>query len=126
MNAESASISASVRVVSIAVTLELSTQAARVGDKVRAQATVTNVGTSRVGSLVVSLRADSAGVVIRGSPEIAINRLQPGHSTTVSWNLCPAQSGNYLLLAHASVAGAGVESQTRLLQVSGQKKRACQ
>lgn len=124
-NAESASIDASVRVVPLEITLELSTLEARVGDSVRAQATITNAGPSRVSNVIVELRLDLSALSVKGSLTTVISRLQPGHATSVTWNLCPTRATNSLILARASVEGASVESQARLLTVTGQRKRGC-
>jgi uncharacterized repeat protein (TIGR01451 family) len=124
-NAESASIEASVRVIPLEITLELSALEARVGDAVRARATVTNAGPVRVSNVTVELRLDPSALSVKGSLSTVITRLQPGNATSITWTLCPTRAANNLLLARASVGGASVESQTRLLIVTGQRKRGC-
>ena len=125
VNAESSSIAASVRVQPLEITLDLSSATARVGDTVRAGATVTNVGPTRVSNVTIELRLDATGLGVRGGLTTLIARLQPGRSTTVSWNLCARQAGSYLILARATIDGVAVESEARLLTVSGQRKRGC-
>jgi hypothetical protein len=125
INAESASISASVNVLPLEITLDLGAQEARVGDAVRVHATITNAGPFRVSNVTVELRVDTSGLGVKGGLSTTISRLQPGHGTSVSWTVCPSRTGNYLVLARATLGGASIESETRLLIVSGQRKRGC-
>jgi hypothetical protein len=122
-NAES--IDASVRVMPLEITLELSMLEARVGDSVRALATITNAGPTRVSNVTVELRLDASALSAKGTLTTVISRIQPGHATSVTWNLCPTRATNSLILARATVGGASVESQARLLTVTGQRKRGC-
>jgi subtilase family serine protease len=124
-NAESASIEATVRVMPLAISLDLSTSQARVGDSVRARATVTNLGSVRVSNVVIELRVDAAAVSVRGALASTIPRIQPGHAASISWNLCATRTGNVLILARATVDGASIESPARLLTISGQRNRGC-
>lgn len=127
VSAESASIEASVRVVPIEIALELSTLQGRVGEVVRAKATVRNAGPTRASNVTVELRLDATALSVKSSLTASIARLQPGHVASISWNICPTRTGNNLVLARASVDGAAVESPTRLLTVTAaaQRKRAC-
>ena len=124
-NAESASIAASVRVVPLEITLELSSMTAKVGDTVKARATITNAGPTRISNVTAELRVDASAVTVRGSLVVTIARLQPGHATTVSWTLCPTAAGNVLILARAAMDGTSVESDARLLTVAGVRRRGC-
>jgi uncharacterized repeat protein (TIGR01451 family) len=123
-DAESASIDASVQVAAFSVQLTLSASTARVGDTVRAEATVTNLGKTRITGLVVELRVDSAGIRLKSSSS-TIGKLQPGRAATVSWSLCAGQQGNYLILARATSGGVSVDSTARLLSVSGTRRSGC-
>lgn len=125
--AESASISASVQVASVVVAVELSLSAGtvRVGDTVKATATVVNVGTARASRVLVSLRVDSAGLRVKGTDPVTISGLQPGNDKSASWSVCALQPGNYLLLARVTVDGASVDSPAVLLSVTGQRRKAC-
>jgi uncharacterized membrane protein len=125
LNAESASINASVRVVPLEITLELSTVDARVGDAVKARATIRNAGPIRISNVTAELRVDTSAISVRGSLVAAIARLQPGHAAAVSWTLCPTLAGNYLVLARATVDGASAESEARVLTVGEQRRRGC-
>jgi hypothetical protein len=120
----SASISASVQVAAIDVELALSAASARVGDKVRADAKVSNVGSTRVADVVVEVRVDTAGLGVKGG-KTTISRLAAGRSTTVSWTLCALQPGNYVVQARAVVAGVAVDSEARLLTVAGIRRKGC-
>lgn len=125
--AESASITASVRVASVVVSVQLSLSAgtARVGDTVKATATVANLGTARASKVLVSLRVDSAGLRAKGTDPVTISGLQPGNPKSASWSVCALQAGNYLLLARVTVDGASVDSPAVLLSVTGQRKKPC-
>jgi hypothetical protein len=125
INAESASISASVQVMPLEIVLDLSDSDALVGEWVRARATVTNAGATRVSDVTVELRVDSSRVSIRGGVTTTISRLKPGQAASVSWWLCGTQDGNYFVLARATLDGASVDSEARLLTVSGQRRRGC-
>lgn len=125
INAESASISASVQVLPLEVVLDLSDSDALVGEWVRARATVTNAGSTRVSDVTVELRVDSSRVSIRGGATTTISKLKPGQAASVSWTLCGTQAGDYFVLARATMDGASVESQARLLTIAGQRRRGC-
>ena len=128
VNAESsASVSASVTVASavVSVSLNVSSGSIRVGDSVKAIATLSNSGTARAGKVVVSLRVDSAGLRVKGTNPASISGLQPGHPKSASWSVCGLQAGNYVLLASVTVDGASVDSPAVLLSVTGQRKKAC-
>lgn len=124
-SAESASLSASLRVLPIEITLELSAMDVRAGDPVKARATIRNAGPTRIANVAVDLRLGASSVSVRGSLVATVARLQPGHDATVSWTLCPTATGNFLVLARATLDGASVESDARLLTVAGQRRRAC-
>lgn len=126
-NAESASITASVQVASVVVSVSLtvSSGSMRVGDTVKAVATVSNSGTARASKVLVSLRVDAAGLRVKGADPVTINGLQPGHSKSVSWSVCGLQAGNYVLLARVTVDGASVDSPAVVLSVTGQRRKAC-
>lgn len=125
INAESASIDASVRVMPVVILLDLSAMTARIGDPVRARATVTNIGAVRLSTVAVELRVDASAVSVKGSLVATISKLMPGHAASLTWSLCPTRAGNNLVLARATVSGASIESQARVLAVTGQAKRAC-
>ena len=125
LNAASASVTATVNISAVDVRLTLSTFEAKVGDSIRAQATVTNLGTTRLANIQVELRVDSAGVGIRSAPVVVVSRLQAGRSSTVTWKLCALQPGNSVILARATVDGAAVDSPARLLSVAGIRNRGC-
>lgn len=124
-NAESASIEATVRVMPLAISLDLSTSQARVGDSVRARAIVTNLGSARVSNVVVELRVDASAVSVRGGLASTVPRIQAGHAASISWNLCAIRTGNVLILARATLDGVSIESPARLLTISGQRNRGC-
>ena len=125
VNAESASIAAAVTVVPLEITLDLSTLDAKVGETVRVRATISNAGPARLANVLVELRVDTSGLGVRGGLLATIARLQPGTAAVVTWNVCPSRTGNYLVLARASIGDASIESETRLLTVAGQRRRGC-
>ena len=121
----SASIEATVQVTSIDLQLALSASSARVGDKLRADATVTNLGSSRLASIDIELRVDTAGLGIKGNGKTTVSKLAAGRSATVSWSICALQPGSYVVQARALVAGVAVDSQARLLAVTGVRRKGC-
>jgi hypothetical protein len=121
----SASIEATVQVTAIDVQLALSTSSARVGDKLGADATVSNLGSTRLAAIEVELRVDTAGLGIKGNGKTTVSKLAAGRSATVSWSICALQPGNYVVLARAVVAGVAVDSQARLLAVTGVRRKGC-
>ncbi|MBI2780295.1 MAG: hypothetical protein HYX55_00675 [Chloroflexi bacterium] len=127
VNAESASITASVQVASVVVSVSLtvSSGSIRIGDTAKAVATVANVGTARATKVLVSLRVDAAGLRVKGSDPVTITRLQPGRSKSVTWSVCGLQPGTYVLLARAIVDGGSVDSPAVLVSVIGQRKKTC-
>jgi len=125
INAESGSISASVQVMPLEIVLDLSDSDALVGESVRARATVTNAGSTRVSDVTVELRVDSSRVIVRGGLTTTISKLKPGQGASMSWWLCGTEAGNYFVLARATLDGASVESEARLLTISGQRRRGC-
>ena len=125
INAESASINATVQVLAINVELTLSSGDARVGDRLRATATVINAGATRLSGIAVELRIDAAGLRVQGSTASTIARLQPGRSASAVWTVCAVQPGNYVLLARGTVNGVSIDSPARLLTVAGERRRGC-
>ncbi|HET9851792.1 MAG TPA: CARDB domain-containing protein, partial [Candidatus Limnocylindrales bacterium] len=121
----SASIEATVQVAALDVHLALSASSARVGDKIRADAKVTNLGSARLATIVIELRVDTTGLGIKGNGNTTVTKLGPGRSATVSWSICALQPGNYVIQARALVAGVAVDSQARLLAVTGVRRKGC-
>ncbi|HET7181291.1 MAG TPA: CARDB domain-containing protein [Candidatus Limnocylindrales bacterium] len=126
-SADSTSLTATVRVadVVVSVRLAISSTSARVGDTVKATATVVNGGTSRIPTVTVSLRADTTGLRIRGADTIVLTSIAPGRPRTAQWTVCAVQPGTFVLLARVSVGGVSVDSPAVLLSVAGQRKKGC-
>jgi hypothetical protein len=67
--------------------------------------------------VVVELRFDPVGVVVKSITGKTTFTLKPGKATTVTWNLCGRAAGTYVLLARAQTGGAFVDSPARLLTI---------
>jgi hypothetical protein len=124
VSAESAAINANVQVQAIQVDLGLSASEVQAGDKLRARATVANVGPGAV-RVSVELRFDQRGVSLKGPATAAVPKLQPGQSATVTWNLCALRPGQYVLLARATAGGVATDSAARVLTIAGQRRKGC-
>jgi hypothetical protein len=119
------SLSATVRVSPLQARLELSATSTQVGKTFKATAVVTNVGPSVVKDVTVDLRLDGAGLVIERPGPKTIEQIKPVKAATVSWMVCAASPGTYLLLAQATVAGETVESAARVVTVTAGGRRSC-
>lgn len=109
----------------IAITLQLSPSIAKVGQTVKARATITNLGAVTLLNIAVRLRIDPTGIAIGGSAGQAVAALAPGRRATVSWSLCGREPGSYLALVEASVDGVVVVSSARLLQIVLARNASC-
>jgi hypothetical protein len=125
--ADSTAITATVRVADVVVSVRLavSSSSVRVGDTVKATATVVNGGASRLSGVAVSLRVDTTGLRVRGSSTTTFNTIGSGGSRSAQWTVCARQPGTFVLLARVSVAGVSVDSPAALLQVTGQRHGGC-
>ncbi|MEM2899897.1 MAG: CARDB domain-containing protein [Thermoplasmata archaeon] len=81
--------------IDLKVKLFIANQNPGVGDPVRLTATVTNLGTEHLYSVLVSFRCDDEEV---GSETI---ELMPGESATITWTWTPSSSGTHSLTARA-------------------------
>lgn len=73
-----------------------------VGSKLKAQATVTNLGKERLLGVTARLRVDRPTVDVAGGETITVGKLDGRHSAHVSWTLCPREPGGYVAVAQAS------------------------
>jgi len=112
----------SVRVFPLVIELSLGASSIGLGHTTRVEASVTNVGPATVQSIVVELRADPAGLAVRNDV-VRIAQLKRGRSTTVSWSVCGAAIGTYVVLARVSAAGASIDSVAQLLSVTPGRRR---
>jgi hypothetical protein len=108
----------------LGVTLQLALESVRVGQLVKAEARITNVGAVTLRGIAVEIRADRAGLAIR-TPTVEVASLKPGRSTTVTWSVCGRVEGSYVLLARVTHDVVQLESEARLLSVTAGGRRAC-
>jgi len=120
----SAAIDGSVRVSPLLVTLVLSASTAKLGETVKAEARVTNLGTSTLKGIGLELRADRVGLAIH-RPFADVSQLKPGKSTAVSWTVCSRSAGSYVLLVRASIGGLAMDSPAQLLQILPSSRKTC-
>ena len=114
----------------LTISLELDDSSIPVGRETGAEATVTNGTGRQLVAVILTLHADEPGISIHGGRQRVIAKLEPGESRAVSWQVCPAQPGNFLLVASATTQGRHVrdgpetaESNTTLLVATGASKR---
>ena len=119
--AGSGSVTGHVRASPLTITLTTSANATPTGGTIKAEARLSNLGTTTLRSISVELRADRTGLSIKGAV-VTIAQLKPGKVATVSWSVCGASAGSYVLLARATEAGGSVDSGARLLSVVPSRK----
>jgi hypothetical protein len=120
------SVTATVQISGVVVALELASNQITVGQSVKAEAFVANLGGATVRRVDVELRFDESGLSVRSGTSKSISNLRPGATSSVSWNVCGRASGAYLVLATATVDDTTIESEARLLTVSeGGGRRPC-
>jgi len=85
--------------IDLKVKLFIANQNPGVGDPVRLTATVTNLGTEYLHSILVSFKCDDEEL---GSETI---ELMPGESATITWTWTPSSSGTHSLTARAESNG---------------------
>lgn len=122
---DGAGMSLTVRANPLGVVLDVSATSLALGKSILAKATVTNAGTASLGDIVVELRLDRAGLAIRKGVERGISEIKGGKTESVTWSICAASPGSYLLLAQATADGATVESAARIVTVTGTGRKAC-
>jgi hypothetical protein len=122
--ADEGTIEGRVAVHPLAVALELSTSATTTGKAIQARATVTNQGSAVAAAVTVTLRLAPAGLVPRDALAQSIARIRAHRSAKVTWSLCPAAPGSYLLFAQATLNGSTVESRARVVTVTA-GRRGC-
>ena len=116
--ADEVGVTATFRVSPIVVALELSAPTVRVGQAVTARVTATNLGSQTLRSVTVSVRFEPVGLVPKGASSSRLSQLKAGKSGEVSFKLCGAAVGSYLVLAQAELDGSTIESPARLLMVT--------
>jgi hypothetical protein len=118
-------VTASVRVSPITVALDLSASTVRVGQAVTARVIAINVSSQTVRSVTLGLRFERAGLALRGATSSRLTQLKAGRAGEVSFKLCGAAVGSYLVLAQADVGGSTIESPARLLVVTDGRHTKC-
>ena len=122
--ASDGSVTGHVHAFPIVAAFTLTTSSIQVGQTVKAEARITNIGTATLRGITVEIRADRAGLAVK-APLVQIGSLKPGKSTTVTWSVCGRTAGSYVLLVHVTQAGTSIDSVARLLLVTPGGKRAC-
>ncbi len=119
-----ATVTGRVRVSPLTLLLELSTSTATVGQKLQAQATVSNVGASAIREVQVELRVDADGLRVNKNI-VDLAQIKAGKSAVVSWSVCARVAGTYVVLARATADGASLESPARVLTIAHGSRRSC-
>ena len=111
-----------VRAAQVMILLTTSSATSQVGGMVKAEARVTNLGATTLRSITVELRVDRIGLSVRDALA-TISQLKPGRAAIVTWSLCGAVAGSYVLLARVMVDETSIDSAARLLTVTPGRKR---
>lgn len=119
-----AAVEARVAVSPLVLRLELDTGAAAVGEPVKARARVLNAGAVTVRDVLLSIRVDTAALVVKGG-RVTIAQLPSGRTGTVGWTLCGRAPGVYLVLAQATLDGLTIESPARILTIAAGPRAKC-
>jgi uncharacterized membrane protein len=119
------SVTATVRISGVTVVLEMAAASITVGQAVKAEAFVTNLGADTVRRVTVELRFDESGLSVRGGTSKSISNLRAGVTSSVSWNICGRSPGAYLVLVTATADDIAIDSEARLLVVNPGGRRPC-
>jgi hypothetical protein len=111
-------VTGTVLVASLQLTLELSSSTVATGESVLARARVTNLGGASLRGIVVTLRLDPDGLLVKRPASKKVPQLAPGKTSIVSWSLCGRRPGILVILAQATVGGVTVESPARVLTIT--------
>jgi hypothetical protein len=90
-----------VTVSPLLLTLRLSSNEAPAGRRIRATATLHNLGAATLRSASLELRTDPSGLLTIGPKRRAISQLKPGKSRAVQWRLCGIVPASYVVVAVA-------------------------
>jgi hypothetical protein len=118
-------VTATLRISPLGVVLDLSSATVPLGKTVQATATVTNWSSAAVRAVAVELRLDPAGLTVKPVGTREIRQIKGARQAAVSWTVCAASLGTYVLLAQATVNGDTVESAARILTVTGTGRKSC-
>ena len=117
--ADDAVVAASVTVNPLDLSLSLSTLEGKAGDRVRARAAATNLGSAELSTVRLTLRADPSGLTIIGKNPRTIDALAGGASAEVAWQLCGREQASYVVLVRGTTGGFSAESAAQLLRITG-------
>jgi hypothetical protein len=114
-----------VLVASLRLTLDLSSSTVSTGEQLLARSRLTNLGAAGLKGIVVTLRLDPDGLLVKRPASKTLQQLAPGRTATVSWSICGRRPGILIVLAQATVGGVTVESPARVLTIVDGGKRTC-
>ena len=104
------SVTATVKVNPLVVSLNISSGSVFVGEQFAVQATVVNLGGSRIRRVTATLHMPD-GLEVRGPTIHRLGSLRPFGSRDTEWRLTALQSGGFVLMVTAS----GVDASDRTL-----------
>jgi hypothetical protein len=113
--ADGGSVTGSVVVNPAVVAFSLSSTSVSAGSPFGVTATVSNLGTSSLSNVDVTLQLDSS---VGGASTKTLASIAGGGTGSVSWQLCGAVPGNYVLLAKAQFGAFSSESAAQVLQIT--------
>jgi hypothetical protein len=109
------SVSGSVVVNPLAVALSLSSMSVSAGSPFSATATISNLGVAPLANVGITLQIDST---IGGASTKTLAAIAGSGTGSVSWQLCGAVPGNYVVLAKAQFGAFSSESPAQVLQIT--------
>jgi hypothetical protein len=109
------SISGTVVATPLALAISLSSTSVPSGSQFSATASVSNLGTSSLSNVDVTLQADSN---IAGASTKRLASIAGGSTVSVTWQLCSLAPGSYVLLTKGQSGSFSAESSAQLLQIT--------
>ena len=104
-------VSGRVAVSSITIAVEISTSAAKAGQRVQVRVTVANHSRVEVSNVTTTLVATPQGVALLPVQGREIRRIAAGAQEAVTWTACASAPGTYSFVASGAVGGTVVTSQ---------------
>ena len=117
-------VEATVRASPLLVTFTVASDSIQVGQSVKAEARITNIGATTVSGFTVELRADPAGLSTKSALH-QVGPLKPGKAATIRWQVCGRSAGSYVVLALVTEEGHPMDGAARMLTVRAGGRKSC-
>jgi hypothetical protein len=111
-----------VRASPLVISMRVQATEVRAGKLFAAAALATNIATTPLAEVALTLRADASIRIVRATPT-ALGTLNGHSSRGAAWALCATSPGNYVIFSRVTAAPDWVaESEARLVTVSGSRR----